>query len=346
MRFDPQEPAESRQRSLRAVEGTRRADSLRGVGRSRAVPARGAAEAARGSTPISKGTRRRGCRSSTSRPDRSGRASAPAIGIALNARRIESPTTAPTCCSATARWPKARSGKPPTSALHYKLDNLCAIIDVNGARPEPGHAVRARHGRARRALGRVRLARHRHRRPRHRRRCSTRFDEARATTGQPTMILARTLKGKGISFDRRQGRLARQGAQEGRGSRQGDRRAGGAVRRRTRRSRAIAEARADEPARRTPADYVEAAGAGLQAGRPGRHARSVRHRARRARRRRRAHRRARCRREELDLQRQVREGASRIASIERFIAEQVMVGAAMGLAARGAIPFPSTFAAS
>src|SRR5206468_3045386 len=29
---------------------------------------------------------------------------------------------------------------------------------------------------------------------------------------------------------------------------------------------------------------------------------------------------------------------------ESFIAEQVMLGAAMGLAARGAIPFPSTFA--
>src|SRR4029079_13805907 len=30
---------------------------------------------------------------------------------------------------------------------------------------------------------------------------------------------------------------------------------------------------------------------------------------------------------------------------ENFIAEQVMIGSAMGLAARGAIPFPSTFAA-
>src|SRR5437764_12362139 len=29
---------------------------------------------------------------------------------------------------------------------------------------------------------------------------------------------------------------------------------------------------------------------------------------------------------------------------ENFIAEQVMIGASMGLAARGAIPFPSTFA--
>ena len=30
---------------------------------------------------------------------------------------------------------------------------------------------------------------------------------------------------------------------------------------------------------------------------------------------------------------------------QNFIAEQVMIGAAMGLASRGAIPFPSTFAA-
>src|SRR5207247_3213933 len=29
---------------------------------------------------------------------------------------------------------------------------------------------------------------------------------------------------------------------------------------------------------------------------------------------------------------------------ENFIAEQIMIGASMGLAARGAIPFPSTFA--
>ncbi len=38
------------------------------------------------------------------------------------------------------------------------------------------------------------------------------------------------------------------------------------------------------------------------------------------------------------------EKANRDRFYENFIAEQVMVGAAMGLAARGAIPFPSTFA--
>jgi transketolase len=38
------------------------------------------------------------------------------------------------------------------------------------------------------------------------------------------------------------------------------------------------------------------------------------------------------------------EKANRDRFYENFIAEQVMVGAAMGLAARGAVPFPSTFA--
>ena len=83
--------------------------------------------------------------------------------------------------------------------------------------------------------------------------------------------------------------------------------------------------------------------AGLQAGRPGRDARGVRHRARQARRRRSARRGARRRREELDLQRRF-EKAHPDRFYQNFIAEQVMVGAAMGLAARGAIPFPSTFA--
>jgi transketolase len=61
------------------------------------------------------------------------------------------------------------------------------------------------------------------------------------------------------------------------------------------------------------------------------------------RRRRPAHRRARRRREELDLQRQVREGVSR--SLLPELHRRAGHGRrAMGLAARGAIPFPSTFA--
>ena len=131
MRYDPQGPAESRQRSLRAVEGTRRADSLRRLGRGRPVSARGAAEAAphrlrsRRASDAAAVVRRR--RHRLARPGDLRRRSAP-----RSTRAGSSPTTAPTCCSATARWLKARSGKRPIVALHYKLDNLCGIIDVNG----------------------------------------------------------------------------------------------------------------------------------------------------------------------------------------------------------------------
>ena len=86
----PEGAAESGQRSLRAVEGTRRADSLCGLGGGRPVSARRAAEAAAHRHAISKAIRRRGCRSSTSRRARSARASAPPSGTALNARRIKS----------------------------------------------------------------------------------------------------------------------------------------------------------------------------------------------------------------------------------------------------------------
>lgn len=85
------------------------------------------------------------------------------------------------------------------AAAHYKSDNLCAIIDVNGLQidgrtqdvigPEPldvkfeafgwhvinidGHDFQQ-----------MRVA----------------FKEARATTGRPTAIIAHTVKGKGVSF--------------------------------------------------------------------------------------------------------------------------------------------------
>ncbi len=54
-------------------------------------------------------------------------------------------------------------------------------------------------------------------------------------------------------------------------------------------------------------------------------------------------RRARRRRRQLDVQRSLREGLPD-RFYQNFIAEQVMVGAAMGLAARGAIAFATTFA--
>ena len=71
--------------------------------------------------------------------------------------------------------------------------------------------------------------------------------EARRTKGQPTMILARTIKGKGVSFVEGKERLARQGVQEGRGARSRARRAREAVRARRRRA-STSRSRFPEPA--------------------------------------------------------------------------------------------------
>jgi transketolase len=85
------------------------------------------------------------------------------------------------------------------AAAHYRLDNLCAIVDANGLQIDgevakvmgvapvgpkflafnwhvlevDGHDVRA-------------IARA--------------FDDARQTVGRPTLVVARTVKGKGVPF--------------------------------------------------------------------------------------------------------------------------------------------------
>ena len=207
MRFDPKDPAQPRQRSLRAVEGTRRADSVRRVGRSRRVRSRRAAEAARRSAPISKAIRRLGCRSSTSRPVRSARASAPR-SAPRSTRAASGPTTAPTCCSATASRRKGRSGKRPTSRRWTALDNLCGITDVNAlgqSRPTMWQHDMEQFARRWRAFGWHAIVVDGHDLSA----ILDAFAEARRTKGQPTMILARTIKGKGVSFVEGQGRLAR-----------------------------------------------------------------------------------------------------------------------------------------
>ena len=132
MRFDPKDPHTSGQRSVRAVEGARRADSVRRVGRGRRVRSRRAAEAAPRSVPISKATRRRGCRSSTSPPARSARASAPP-SAARSTRAASGPTTAPTCCSATASRPKDRCGRRPTSARRTDSTTCAASPTSTGS---------------------------------------------------------------------------------------------------------------------------------------------------------------------------------------------------------------------
>ena len=173
------------------------------------------------------------------------------------------------------------------------------------------------------------------------------LDEARRTKGRPTMILARHAQGQGRVVRRGQGGLARQGVQEGRGAGPRARRARDAVRAGAAsgagqsrgadsappassvRARAVAPSPSSRPptrwaTRSRPARPTARALAKLGAA----DARVV----------------------ALDADVKNSTFSDEFEKLlperfyQNFIAEQVMVGAAMGLAARGAIPFPSTFA--
>lgn len=262
-----------------------------------------------------------------------------AVGSALNARRIGSDyrTYALLGDGETAEgsvWEAAAAG------AFFELDNLCGITDVNALgqsrETQLGHDMEQIAGRWRafgwhaivvdgHDLEAIRGA----------------LDEARATTGRPTMILARTFKGRGVSF------IEAQGGWHGKPLKAGEET-----------ERAIAEleaqleddggARADIPApsrpstppaggrREVPApEYAlgalvatrEAYGTGLTSlGRADDRVVAL----------------------DADVKNSTFSDRFEKAFPDRFyqffIAEQVMVGAAMGLAARGAIPFPSTFA--
>jgi transketolase len=268
-----------------------------------------------------------------------GQGLAAGVGIALNARRIQSDHRTYVLLgdgesAEGAVWEAANV------ALHERLDSLCGITDVNAlgqsAPTQWQHDLDTLAGRWR-AFGWHAIAVNGHDLPG----ILDAFDEARQTRGRPTMILARTIKGKGISFV------------EGLGGWHGKPLKKGAEL-----DRAITELEAqfvpeDAPAPRPPAppavrrpparqgsvepnsyklgDSVatrEAYGAALA---------------------------------------RLAAGDDRIVAIDAdvknstfsekveqalpgrfyqmFIAEQAMLGAAMGFASRGAIPFPSTFAA-
>ena len=177
------------------------------------------------------------------------------------------------------------------------------------ARPEPADDVAPRHGAVRAPLARVRLARDRRGRPRHGR------DPRRVRRGAPHQGPAdddprADDQGQGRVVRRGTSGLARQAVQEGRRREPRARRAREAVR--SRAGRHEPGARNPETAGRPgPGSGAQADGAArLQAGRPGRDPRSVRRGDRQARRSRPARRRARRGREELDVQRQVRESAA------------------------------------
>jgi transketolase len=269
-----------------------------------------------------------------------GQGLAAGVGIALNARRIGSSYRTYVLLgdgemAEGAVWEAAHS------AIHYGLDNLCAIGDVNALgqsrATQFGHDMDALATRWR-AFGWHTLVIDGH----DLEAVINALEAARGTTGRPTMILGRTIKGKGVSFT------------EGKNGWHGK-----PIKKGEELDRALAELEAQivpepvpvpapkrsgpvtspEPPPAMPAlpapayrlgDMVatrEAYGTALAAlGRAD----------------------ARIVALDADVGNSTFSERFERACPERFfqcfIAEQVMVGAAMGLAARGAIPFPSSFA--
>ena len=266
-----------------------------------------------------------------------------AVGTALNARRIGSDYRTYVLLG-DGEMAEGSVWEAANVALYHKLDNLCGDHRRQRSRPEPGRrsstttwtSIAARwnafgwhtvvvdgHDIAGAAARVRRGARH---------------------EGAPDDDPGADAEGQGRRVGRRQGRLARQGVQEGRGTDKAHRRA--------RRSRwstggstpSIPDAARPRPREVAAPDYAKIAG------------------------RRATSRAIRSRRAKPGAPRSPRSATSTRASsrstptsrtrpsatasrrrtrdrfFQNFIAEQVMVGAAMGLAARGAIPFPSTFA--
>ena len=261
------------------------------------------------------------------------------IGTALNARRIGSEYRTYVLCG-DGEMAEGSVWEAADVALHYKLDNLCGIIDVNALGQSQdtqfGHQmdeIAARWN----AFGWHAIVVDGHDIPA----LQKAFAEARVTKGRPTMVLARTLKGKGLAA------IQGKPGWHGKALKKGDeadqavaelqkQMTGETVKPEIQgpRSKTRLETQPDystipAPAYKKGQEIAtrEAWGVGLAA--VGKIDSRV-----------------------VALDADVKNSTfsdkfEKVAAdrfYENFIAEQVMVGAAMGLAARGAIPFPSTFA--
>jgi transketolase len=262
-----------------------------------------------------------------------------AIGIALNARRIGSAYRTYVVLG-DGEIAEGSVWEAADAASHHRLDNLCAIVDVNGLgqsqATEFGHDV-ARIAARWNAFGwnAIIVDGHDIADLQHG------FQLARATSGRPSVLVAKTLKGKGLSWiegkDAWHGKALKSGEEADRAIKELEAQLKPSIdapdiappRTTTRR-----EAAPDYGVLAAPAykkgDVVatrEAWGTAL-ANVGAVDSRIV----------------------ALDADVKNSTFSDRFEKkfperfFEMFIAEQVMVGAAMGFAARGAIPFPSTFA--
>jgi len=121
------------------------------------------------------------------------------IGIALNAQALDHSTYRTYVLMGDGESVEGSNWEAAELARHYQLDNLCGIIDINRlGQSDPTllqhdiDAYRARWS----AFGWNALPVDGHNIPG----LLKAFEEAAKTKGRPTMILARTLKGKGVSF--------------------------------------------------------------------------------------------------------------------------------------------------
>jgi transketolase len=265
-----------------------------------------------------------------------------AIGSALNARRIGSDYRT-YCLLGDGESAEGSVWEAAEVAAQDGLDNLCAITDVNGlgqSRHTMWEHDLEQFARRWRAFGWHVVTINGH----DLNQILDAFAEARATKGQPTMIVAGTVKGKGISFtegkDNWHGKAFKKGEEldrvlaelEGQFVPQAD----GLDLAASIARPASRPAPPAAPTPLTPPDYTlgdqvatrEAYGVAL-AKLGAADARVVAL--------------------DADVKNSTFSDKFEKAFPDRFyqnfIAEQVMVGSAMGLAARGAIPFPSTFAA-
>jgi transketolase len=261
------------------------------------------------------------------------------VGIALNARRIGSDYRTYVLLG-DAELAEGSVWEAGNAAAFHQLDSLCGIVDVNAlgqSGPTPWeHDMDALAARWR-AFGWHARVVNGHDLPE----ILDALDEARRTRGRPAMILARTAKGKGLSM------FEAKGGWHGKPVPKGEKL-----------EQALAElesqlvpedepARPPEPPRRVQRPPAKAGGIGTPAYAIGDTVAT-----------REAYGTALARLGAADprivaLDADVKNStfSDRFEQqhpdrfFQMFIAEQVMLGAAMGLASRGAIPFPSTFAA-
>ena len=264
-----------------------------------------------------------------------------AVGIALNARRIGSDYRTYVLIG-DGESAEGSVWEAADVAATDRLDNLCGITDVNGlgqSRPTMWQHDMDAFARRWRAFGWHAVVVDGHDLDQ----VLDAYEEARRTKGQPTMILARTIKGKGVSF------AEGKDGWHGRAFKKGDEL-----------DRALAELEkqlvpasssmnlaqqiprpAAKPPREAPPKPMAAPSYKLGEQVATREAYGT----------------AIAKLGEADsrvvaLDADVKnstfsdkfEKALPDRFYENFIAEQIMIGASMGLAARGAIPFPSTFA--